>query len=142
MADVHTPETRSFNMSRIRSKDTKPEMRLRSGLHRRGLRYRLHSKKLPGKPDLSFRKYRTAVFVNGCFWHGHQGCPKFVMPKTRTEWWENKISRTRERDAAAYAKLRASGWKVIVVWECELRGDEGELALNRVFAEITDNNPA
>ncbi|MCH8487162.1 MAG: very short patch repair endonuclease [Candidatus Cyclonatronum sp.] len=137
MADVHSAETRSYNMSRIRSKDTKPEMRLRTGLHRLGLRFRLHSKKLPGKPDLSFRKYRTAVFVNGCFWHGHEGCPKFVMPKTRTEWWQAKISKTRARDAEVQAELRALGWKVIVVWECGLRGGAAEETLKRVYEEIT-----
>ena len=91
MADVHTKEQRSYNMSRIKSKDTKPEMLVRRFLHANGFRYKLHEKNLPGKPDIVLPKYKTVIFVHGCFWHGHTGCKYYVVPKTRTEWWMNKI---------------------------------------------------
>lgn len=96
MTDVHDRETRSYNMSRIRSKDTKPEMIVRQFLYRAGYRYRLHDKKLPGKPDLVLRKYKTVILVHGCFWHGHEGCKYFVVPKTRKDWWLNKINSNKE----------------------------------------------
>ena len=105
MADVHNKATRSFNMSRIKGKDTKPEMLVRKYLHGNGLRYRLHNKNLPGKPDLTLSKYLTVIFVNGCFWHGHKGCKYFVMPKTRTEWWSEKIEETIKRDTKALNDL-------------------------------------
>lgn len=98
MADVHNKATRSYNMSRIRGRDTKPEMLVRKYLHASGIRYRLHNKKLPGKPDIVLPKYKTVIFVNGCFWHGHENCKYFVIPKTRTDWWINKINQTKDRD--------------------------------------------
>lgn len=116
-------------MSRIRGKDTKPEMIVRKFLFANGFRYRLHDKKLPGKPDLVLRKYNTVIFVHGCFWHGHDGCKYFQLPKTRSEWWKAKIERTKVVDAAAVAELERLGWKVLVVWECELRGDGANAAL-------------
>lgn len=123
MADVHDRETRSYNMSKIKSHDTKPEIIARKYLHAHGLRYTLHNKKLPGRPDLTFRKYKTVVFVNGCFWHGHHGCKYFKIPKTRTEWWKAKIEATKMRDKKKREELEASGWKVLVIWECELKGE-------------------
>jgi len=121
MADVLTPEQRWLNMSRIRGRDTKPELCIRRGLHARGLRFRLHPKELPGKPDLVFPRYRTAVFVHGCFWHGH-GCHLSKMPATRPEFWRKKIARNVARDQKTIAALNESGWRVLVIWECALRG--------------------
>lgn len=137
MADVHEPEVRSYNMSRIKGKNTKPEMVVRRFLHSNGFRYGLHNKKLPGKPDIILRKYKTAIFVHGCFWHGHNGCKYFVIPKTRTEWWEEKIQTTVHRDELAVSQLQESGWNVIIIWECELRGDEKEATLAKLLAEIS-----
>lgn len=111
MADVHDQKTRSYNMSRIRSKNTKPEILVRKYLFGKGFRYRLHDKTLPGTPDLVFPKYRTVLFVHGCFWHGHEGCKYFVVPGTRTEWWMEKIDRTKELDRQNYNALRKLGWK-------------------------------
>lgn len=118
--DVHTPAQRSFNMSRIRGRDTKPEILLRKALWKNGLRYRLKNK-LPGKPDIVFVSDRTAVFVDGCFWHR---CPEhFVLPKSRQEFWQHKIDRNVERDTEVNKKLLEDGWKVCRVWEHELRSD-------------------
>lgn len=119
--DVHSPERRSFNMSRIRGRDTKPEMLIRRGLHARGLRFRLHARDLPGRPDLMLPKYRAAIFVNGCFWHGHN-CPLFKVPATRSDFWIAKIDRNRARDATNASALIAMGWRPFTVWECALRG--------------------
>ena len=138
MADVHDKKTRSYNMSRIRAKDTKPELLVRKFLFENGFRYRLHQKKLPGKPDLILKKYNTAIFVNGCFWHGHQGCRYFVIPKTRTEWWKDKIQATAEKDLKNYEELRRQGWKVIVIWECELKGEKQREALENLITKITN----
>ena len=121
MADVHTPEQRSFNMSRIRSKNTRPEMLVRRFLHCNGFRYRLHDKKLPGKPDIVLPKYKTVIFVHGCFWHGHKNCKYFVVPKTKTEWWLNKINGNIANDAKAIKALKNEGWKIINLWECKLK---------------------
>ena len=118
--DVLTPEQRRRVMSRIGSKDTKPEMLVRRGLHRRGLRYRLHGVDIPGKPDMVFPRYRTVVFVHGCFWHGH-GCSLFKWPKTRAGFWKKKINRNMDRDRKVLAALRVDGWRVLVVWECAIR---------------------
>ncbi len=121
MADVHSKETRSYNMSRIRSKDTKPELLVRKFLHKNGFRFRLHVRDLPGKPDIVLPKYKTVIFIHGCFWHGHEGCRYFVVPKTRTEWWLNKIGVNISNDQKAEEQLTAAGWKVIKIWECELK---------------------
>jgi DNA mismatch endonuclease (patch repair protein) len=121
MADVLTPEQRRLNMSRIRGRDTKPEMLLRRGLHARGLRFRLHRRDLPGCPDLVFPALRAAVFVHGCFWHGHD-CAMFKLPATRTEFWSAKIEGNRRRDIRALQDLSAAGWRTFVLWECDLRG--------------------
>lgn len=121
MTDVHSKETRSYNMSRIRAKDTKPELIVRKYLFSKGFRYRLNVKKLPGKPDIVFTKYKTVIFINGCFWHGHENCPKARIPKTKTEWWKAKITKNQERDRQEYAALKQQGWRVLVVWECQLK---------------------
>lgn len=120
MTDVVSSEKRSQMMSGIRSKDTRPEMIVRRALHARGFRYRLHAKDLPGKPDLVFPRYKSVVMVHGCFWHGHD-CPLFKVPGTRTEFWMAKIGRNRERDAEVRQALAGLGWRVLEVWECELR---------------------
>lgn len=119
--DVHDKETRSYNMSRIKGKDTKPEEIVRKYLFSKGFRYRKNDKRLPGTPDIVFPKYKTAIFVNGCFWHGHKDCRYFVIPKTNTEFWLNKINANIERDRRKHNELKELGWKVIVVWECELK---------------------
>jgi DNA mismatch endonuclease (patch repair protein) len=121
MADVLTPEQRRLNMSRIRGKDTKPELILRRGLHAKGIRYRLHRKDLPGSPDLVFPRYRAVVLMNGCFWHGHD-CPLFKLPTTRRGFWESKINGNKARDLRDIAGLTAAGWRVMVVWECAIKG--------------------
>lgn len=110
-------------MSRIRGKDTKPEVLLRSLLHRRGFRFRLHAPGLPGKPDIVLPKYRTVIFVHGCFWHRHEGCSNATMPKTHTEFWTEKFHRTVERDVRKKTELEALGWQILTVWECELFAD-------------------
>jgi DNA mismatch endonuclease (patch repair protein) len=121
MADVVPPAVRSRMMAGIRSKNTKPEMLLRSGLHARGFRYRIHVRELPGKPDLIFPSRRAAIFVHGCFWHGHD-CHLFKWPKSREDWWRAKIFRNRQVDCRSVAALSAAGWRVGVVWECALKG--------------------
>lgn len=119
--DVLNPEQRRLVMSRIRGKDTKPEMMLRRGLHRRGLRYRLHVTDMPGNPDMVFPRHRAVVFAHGCFWHGH-GCSLFKWPETRAAFWRKKINRNIERDRNALVALSADGWRILVIWECALRG--------------------
>lgn len=119
--DVHEPEVRSYNMSRIKGKDTKPEMLVRKFLFSKGFRYRLHVKNLPGKPDIVLPKYKTVIFIHGCFWHGHEGCKYFVVPKTRTEWWLNKINTNKRNDKKSDKLLKKDHWKVITLWECDLR---------------------
>jgi len=120
MADTLTADRRSWNMSRIRGRDTDPELSLRSLLHRAGYRFRLHSRTLPGRPDIVLRRYRTAIFVNGCFWHRHTGCKYATTPSTRREFWVEKLSENVRRDQRNHQALVRLGWKVIVVWECEL----------------------
>jgi len=126
--DVHSPETRSYNMSRIRGKNTKPEVRLRSLLHRAGFRFRIHDSRLLGKPDIVLPKYKVVIFVNGCFWYRHKGCKYCTFPKSRKEFWDRKFADTIERDGLKQEQLRKAGWKVYVVWECEIKSDpEGVL---------------
>jgi DNA mismatch endonuclease (patch repair protein) len=137
MADVHEPEIRSYNMSQIRSKDTKPELVVRKFLHRNGFRYGLHNKQLPGKPDLVFRPYKTALFIHGCFWHGHENCPYFVVPKTRTEWWVQKISHTKFNDHKNTTELKKLGWNVVIVCECDLKPAKREKTLAGILKKMT-----
>lgn len=131
MPDVLTIEQRRLNMSRIRGRDTKPEMVIRRGLHARGLRFRLHARDLPGRPDLVFPKDRAAVFVHGCFWHAHD-CPMFRWPQSRKEFWRRKISKNLERDMLAISLLKDQGWRVFTIWECALKGP-GRYPLNEIL---------
>ena len=122
--DILTPEQRSALMSRIRGVDTKPELVVRRALHAQGYRYRLHGRKLPGRPDLVFRKRRVVVFVHGCFWHRHEGCPKSRLPKSRADYWRAKFESNVERDQRNERVLADDGWRVFVAWECEIEKDE------------------
>lgn len=137
MADVHSKETRSYNMSRIKSKDTKPELLVRKFLHKNGFRYRLHVKNMPGKPDIVLPKYKTVIFIHGCFWHGHEGCKYYVVPKTRTEWWLNKIQGNSANDTKAEGLLKTAGWKVIMLWECELKKTTIDTTFSNLLATIS-----
>jgi DNA mismatch endonuclease (patch repair protein) len=139
MADVHSIEVRSYNMSRIRAKDTKPELMVRKFLFSIGLRYRLHVNNLPGKPDIVLPRFKTAIFVHGCFWHGHEECKYFVVPKTRTDWWMQKITRNRQLDVEAVNNLTNTGWKVLIIYECELKKLSLARTLNTLFENITLN---
>ena len=121
MADVHTPEIRKYNMSRIKGKNTKPEEIVRKYLHAQGFRYRKNVEDLPGKPDIVLAKYKTVVFVNGCFWHHHNGCSFFKWPENNAEFWRRKISGNEIRDLKNYKKLESLGWNVLVVWECDVK---------------------
>lgn len=136
MTDVHDKKTRSYNMSRIKGKNTKPEILVRKFLFSKGFRYRLHDKKLPGKPDIVLPKYKTVIFIHGCFWHGHESCRYFVIPKTRTDWWLNKIEGNRHKDDENIQLLEAKGWKVIVIFECELKKQNREKTLNELKNQI------
>lgn len=139
MADTVSPEKRSDMMSGIRGKDTKPEIVVRRLLHRLGYRFRLHCKDLPGRPDIVLPKWRTVIFVNGCYWHGHKDCHLFRLPKTRTEFWAKKIEGNQARDQRNYIVLEAAGWKVLVIWECavskkkSLTTKQLEIALTAAF---------
>src|SRR3569833_2146073 len=132
MTEVHSVKTRSYNMSRIRSKDTKPELLVRKFLHRNGFRYRLHVKSLPGKPDIVLKKYKTVILVQGCFWHGHENCKLFVMPKSNTGYWIYKIGLNIKKDAQNLFALKALGWNLIKIWECELKGEVAETTLRSI----------
>lgn len=134
--DVHDKHTRSYNMSRIKGKNTKPEMLVRKFLFANGFRYRLYVKTLPGKPDIVLPKYKTVIFVNGCFWHGHKGCKFFVVPRTRTDWWLNKIKETQKRDREKEIELNVLGWKVITIWECELKTTKVDFTKIKIKKEI------
>lgn len=123
-------------MSQIGSKNTKPELTVRKYLHSQGFRYGLHNKTLPGKPDLVLRKYKTVIFVHGCFWHGHTGCRYFVIPKTRTDWWVSKIKRNRINDKKNFGLLKSLGWIVISVWECQLKAGKKDNTLRRLKQKL------
>lgn len=140
--DKLTKEQRHRNMAAIHGKDTKPEMLVRKFLFSRGFRFRLNHPRLPGHPDLVLRKYRTVIFVNGCFWHGHDNCKYFRLPRTNVEFWKNKIERNKKRDHEEQIRLAAMGWHCITVWECQLKPQLREetleslaYTLNRIFLE-------
>ena len=142
MHDVHTPQQRHANMAAIHSKDTKPEMVVRRYLWGHGFRYRFNHPRLPGKPDIVMRKYRTCIFVNGCFWHGHEGCRYYTIPKTNTEFWVSKVKRNKERDLKVQHELAAMGWHSITIWECEIKSVKREntlksltYTLNKIFLQ-------
>lgn len=126
-------------MSQIKGKNTKPEVFVRKFLFAHGYRYKLHDKKLPGRPDLVLPKYKTVIFIHGCFWHGHESCRYFVHPKTRTEWWLNKINGNVKKDSENTVLLKAMGWKVLIVWECNLKNDKKEQTLQLLLKELTQN---
>lgn len=134
--DVHNKKTRSYNMSRIKGKNTKPEEIVRKYLFSQGFRYRKNDKRLPGKPDIVLPKYKTVVFVNGCFWHKHEGCKYFVWPKTNVEFWKQKIDSNIVRDKKQYEELRNDGWYIIIVWECELKKKQKSETLERLADKI------
>lgn len=136
MTDVHSKETRSKNMAAVSGKDTKPELLIRKALHRHGFRYRLHDKTLPGKPDLVFPRYKAVIFVNGCFWH-HHNCHLFKWPSTRKEFWRAKINANKTRDIEAVKHLRVSGWRVLTVWECALKG-KARLPENVLISRVSN----
>lgn len=121
MTDMHDKKTRSKNMSAIKGKNTQPELWVRKRLHALGYRYRLHYKSLPGKPDLVLKKYRAVIFIHGCFWHMHE-CSAFKFPSTRTEWWKTKLESNRERDQRQLKELHSLGWRVLIIWECAIKG--------------------
>lgn len=137
MADIKSPAERSRNMAAIKGKDTKPEMIVRRFLHREGFRFRLHRKDLPGKPDIVLPKYKTVIFVHGCFWHRHEGCRFATMPATRYEFWKAKFERTKERDQDDQKSLLENGWRILILWECGLKHREN-LPIE-VYYAIKDN---
>ncbi len=136
MADVHNKETRNFNMSRIKSKDTKPEIIVRKYLFSKRFRFRLHTLSLSGKPDIVLPKYKTIIFIHGCFWHGHENCKYFVVPKTRTDWWISKIERNKQTDIDNFQKLKFLGWKVLIIFECELKKENRQNTLDEFINKI------
>jgi DNA mismatch endonuclease, patch repair protein len=150
MADVHDKKIRSYNMSRIKGKNTKPELLVRKFLHAQGYRNRLHGltpgpsprggeggkQYLPGKPDIVLPKYKTVIFIHGCFWHGHKNCKYFKIPKTRTQWWADKINTNKANDAKAVRALKKEGWRVVTVWECRLRPPKSEKTLAAISHKL------
>ena len=134
--DVHDKKTRSYNMSCIKGKNTKPEEIVRKALFAKGFRYRKNDRRLPGTPDIVLPKYRTVIFVNGCFWHGHTGCKYYVVPKTNTEFWIKKITSNIERDAIKATQLSELGWRVITIWECELKKSIIDHTINSLIESL------
>ena len=136
MADVLTPKQRSYNMSQIHGKDTKPEELVRKFLFSQGFRYRKNEARLPGKPDIVLPKFKTVIFVNGCFWHTHEGCRYFVWPKSNAEFWKDKIEKNVIRDQRNYELLRQDGWKIIIIWDCQLRSSNREDTLSKLVLDL------
>ena len=134
--DVHDQETRSYNMLKIKSKDTQPELLVRKFLFANGFRYRLHVNNLPGKPDIVLPRYKTVIFAHGCFWHGHEGCKYFKIPDTRTEWWQEKIEKNKANDEKSKAALESAGWKIITVYGCELKKKMQEDTLLKLLTQV------
>ena len=132
----------SERMSHIRSINTKPELSLRKELWKFGFRYRINCHRLPGSPDIVLPKYRTVIFVHGCFWHGHKGCKNYTVPKTNTDFWVAKVARNQERDQEVWRKLESKGWSVIIVWECQLKMASLDETVKRVATEIVQNGEA
>ena len=136
MTDRITPEHRSWNMSRIKGKDTKIEVKVRSWLFSKGFRFRKNDRRYPGTPDIVLPKYKTVIFINGCFWHRHEGCRYATTPKTRTEFWMNKFEKNVENDRKHKEELETMGWKVITLWECELKKNSFEDTMNRLEQQL------
>lgn len=150
MADRVDSIIRSQMMAAVKSHNTKPELLIRSLLHKKGFRFRLHVKELPGKPDIVLPKYRSVILINGCFWHGHENCRFFKIPSTRTEFWEEKIYKNKINDSKAIAKLLAENWRVCVIWQCKIRESKKDLTAladtisnfitgKEAFLELRDN---
>jgi DNA mismatch endonuclease (patch repair protein) len=135
--DVHDKKTRSYNMSQIKDKDTKPEEIVRKYLFSKGFRYRKNDQRLNGKPDIVLPRYKTCIFVNGCFWHKHEGCKYFVWPKNNSEFWRNKIESNAKHDSLIYKQLENKGWHIIVIWECELKPKVREETLKYIQYKLT-----
>ena len=140
MADVLTPEQRSFNMSRIRGKDTGIEVAVRKYLFSKGYRYRKNDARYPGKPDIVLPKYKTVIFIHGCFWHRHEGCLYATMPKTREEFWKTKFQKNVSNDRKHQEELESAGWRVLTIWECELKKDRFEETMQHLLEKIEHTN--
>ena len=141
MSDVMTPEQRHRCMAAVKGKDTRPEMLVRKYLFSKGLRYRLHDKKLPGSPDIVLKKFKTVIFIDGCFWHGHEGCKYFKIPKSNEFFWEQKIRRNKARDISNDYILQTEGWRVIRLWECEIKKvSDREERLESLYYQIIDSD--
>lgn len=134
--DNHTPETRSYNMSCIRSAGNKPEEIVCKYLFHKKFRYRKNVRRLPGCPDIVLSKYKTVIFINGCFWHQHEGCSDFVWPKSNISYWKEKLDKNKQRDSRNQEILRKEGWQVLVIWECELKKSRRELTLNQLWHRL------
>lgn len=139
MIDKHSQHTRSNNMSRVKSKNTQPELLVRRFLFSKGLKYRLYDKNLPGKPDIVLPKYNTIIFIHGCFWHGHENCKLSELPKTRTEFWFTKIQNNKIRDERNINQLKKIGWNVLIIYSCELKKDKRDITLSNVLEKIILN---
>lgn len=139
MQDKHSEKTRSYNMSKIKGENTKPEILVRKFLFAKRFRYRINDKRFPGHPDILLPKYKTAIFINGCFWHVHEGCHYFVWPENNKEFWQKKLIKNSDRDKRNYKMLTDMGWNIIVIWECELKRDKQAGTLERLIDEITNN---
>lgn len=139
MADKDSEKQRHYIMSRIHATNTKPEIKLRKALFEKGFRYRVNVKTLPGKPDIVLPKYRTVIFVNGCFWHGHDGCKHYTVPATNTEFWVEKVRRNKERDAVDVQRLESLSWSVVTIWECELKSKVFQDTITKVETALVSN---
>lgn len=139
MADIKSKESRSYNMSQIKGTNTKPEMLVRKYLFAQGFRYRKNDKRLPGSPDIVLPKYKTVIFVNGCFWHGHTGCRYFVWPQNNADFWKGKLQRNIDRDHENCILLRSLGWNVITIWECELKAANRQKTLEDLVIKVKSN---
>ena len=140
MADVHSKEQRSYNMSRIKGKNTKPEILVRRFLHSKGFRFKIHDNSLSGKPDIVLPKYKTIIFIHGCFWHGHTDCKYFVVPKTRTKFWFDKISGNKKKDIVNDKELKKLGWTVLTIWECQLKRNKLDKTLQKTVKKLVNKN--
>lgn len=140
MADIFSKEKRSKIMGLVKGKNTKPEKKLRSALHSLGFRFRLHDKRLPGTPDIKLTRFKTVIFVNGCFWHGHSGCKYYTIPKSNNEYWVNKIDENITRDQKKYTQLKELGWNVIIVWTCQLNRNSLNSTVNYICDELKNHS--
>lgn len=136
MADVFTKEKRSEVMSKIRGKNTTPELMVRKFLFAAGYRFRIHDKRLPGSPDISLPRHQLVIMVDGCFWHGHKRCKYFRLPKSRVSFWKEKIEKNRKRDQATKRKLRRQGWRVLTIWECQLKPDKLDKTIQKILSSV------